>query len=197
MEVQDDIEILRTRTIDHVVDQPPAGERKQRFLRAVHAAGEATGKNDGQDSSHLRLRRLKALDHTTLMWRGGGSICRTAVSIFGAANNDADPILFGVSIMIIYMRTAVANPGKIYEAVAWAKEAEGVVKSILGAPLMVGARVGGNSHELCWSRTFETMAEMEQAMGKLIAAPDYMALIKKAEHLFCPGMTHEQVWRGI
>ena len=99
--------------------------------------------------------------------------------------------------MVIYARTAVAIPGKIFEAVAWAKEVQAVVNSIWSSGLMVSLRVGGNPNEICWSGRFGTLADMEQAMVKLNAAPDYVALIKKAEHLLCPGMTKEQIWREV
>jgi hypothetical protein len=103
----------------------------------------------------------------------------------------------GTSIMITYMRTAVALSGKSLEFVAFAKEMAEIIGRVTGTKPVVATRLGGNANEIAWISHPESLAQLEEIAAKLMADPDYRAGLKKAEHLAVPGMTHDQIWRQV
>jgi hypothetical protein len=62
---------------------------------------------------------------------------------------------------------------------------------------VVATSFGGNANELAWISQSDSLAEMEETLGKLVTDADYRAALKKAEHLAVPGMTRDHVWRHI
>jgi hypothetical protein len=121
--------------------------------------------------------------------------CRTIIA--GSVYLAGCVISGGTSIMITYMRTAVALSGKSLEFVAFAKEMAEIIGRVTGTKPVVATRLGGNANEIAWISHPESLAQLEEIAAKLMADPDYRAGLKKAEHLAVPGMTHDQIWRQV
>jgi hypothetical protein len=98
---------------------------------------------------------------------------------------------------ITHVRTAVAQSGKSLEFIAFAKEMSELIGGILGTKPVVATGFGGNANEIAWISETESLAQMEETMGKLAANADYRALLKKAEHLAVSGLTQDHVWRHV
>jgi hypothetical protein len=99
--------------------------------------------------------------------------------------------------MITFVRTAKTVPGKIGEAIVWAKEIGGVVKRVVGKDVVVASAFGGVLGELAWIIQYESAGQAEESLSKLMADRDYGTLLKKAETLVVPASGHDQLWRHI
>jgi hypothetical protein len=99
--------------------------------------------------------------------------------------------------MITFIRTAKTMPGKIGEAVVWAKEIAGVVKRVVGKDVVVATPFGGVIGELAWIIQYENAGHAEEALSKLMADRDYVTLLKKAETLVVPASGHDHLWRHL
>jgi hypothetical protein len=99
--------------------------------------------------------------------------------------------------VITFIRTAVAVSGKSLELMAFAKEITEVIKRVTGRGPVVAASYGGNANEIAWISQADSLAQMEELGAKLMADPDYRAMLKKSEHLVVSGMTKDHIWRHI
>jgi hypothetical protein len=52
--------------------------------------------------------------------------------------------------MITFVRTAVAAPGKLGEALMWGKEITAIVKRVTGKEMAIASPFGGAVTELAW-----------------------------------------------
>jgi hypothetical protein len=99
--------------------------------------------------------------------------------------------------MITFVRTAVAAPGKTFDLLAYAKEIAATVKAATGKDLTTAITVGGNANQVSWTTQYETLAELEATMGKLIAAAPYHEQLKKSEGIVVANSVHDQIWRDF
>jgi hypothetical protein len=88
-------------------------------------------------------------------------------------------------------------PGKLLELVAFGKEIAEVINRVSGNKPAVAGSFGGNANEVAWISQSDSLAQMEGVFAKLMADPDYRAMLKKAEHLVVAGMTKDHVWRHV
>jgi hypothetical protein len=99
--------------------------------------------------------------------------------------------------MVTFLRTIVAMPGKIVEAMTAAKEMAALVKKATGVDVAVGASIGGSVSEFAWISHYDSLAHMEVANDKMLADADVRAGMKKFEHLLAPGMSRDHIWRHV
>jgi hypothetical protein len=101
--------------------------------------------------------------------------------------------------MITLVRTAQTMPGKIGEAIAWAKEAVAIGKRVTGTEVEISVSFGGVVGEMAFMRTYDNAAQAEEAAAKLMADREYITAIGKAAAagLFVPGSVRDQMWRRI
>lgn len=97
--------------------------------------------------------------------------------------------------MITFVRTAVAALGKAFDLLAYAKEIAATVKAATGKDLTTAITVGGNANQVCWTSRYESLAEMEATMGKLMADAPYRELLKKGEGIVVANSVYDQIWR--
>jgi len=88
-------------------------------------------------------------------------------------------------------------PGKIFDLLAFAKEAASAIKSANGTVVSVSTSIGGVVGEVAWTSTYESLAQMEERTAKMMADAGYTALLKRADGLVVPGATRDQIWRTI
>ena len=99
--------------------------------------------------------------------------------------------------MITFVRTAVGMPGKAVEFAAFAKEIADIVSRVTGGNTVACTAFGGNANAVAWISHADSFNQMEERQAKLTANAEYLAALKKAEHLAVAGMTHDHVWRHI
>lgn len=99
--------------------------------------------------------------------------------------------------MITLHRSASILPGKLTNAVAFAKEVAAHAKSVTGVEVSVGMPVGGNPMRIGWAARYDSLGAYEAAMGKLMADPKYLDMVAKAGESFMAGSTHDEIWRTI
>ncbi len=97
--------------------------------------------------------------------------------------------------MITFVRSLTVQPGKIGEAVGWGKELVGIVKRVTGKDLALCTSFGGAIGALAWIGHYDSMAQIEDMLAKLMADREYLAAIGKAGQLAVPGSGHDQFWR--
>ena len=101
--------------------------------------------------------------------------------------------------MITLVRTIQTMPGKIGEAIAWAKEGVAIVKRVTGTEVEVSVSFGGVVGEMAFIRNYDNAGQVEEATVKLLADREYVTAIGKAAAagLFVPGSARDQMWRRI
>ena len=99
--------------------------------------------------------------------------------------------------MIRLARIQLAMPGKVFELMAVAKEAAGVVKAVTGREVATFASMGAQVGETVSVVNFGSWAEFEEATAKLLASRDYQAIVKKFEGLTVPGASRDHLLRQI
>jgi hypothetical protein len=98
--------------------------------------------------------------------------------------------------MIISHRTAICQPGKTVDAIAWAKEICALVKTHK-IEVTLFSEIGGNPLALVWHAQYESLAALESAGKKLVVDPDYQKLLAKAAGLLVPNTIHDTIWSSI
>jgi hypothetical protein len=99
--------------------------------------------------------------------------------------------------MITFVRTLVALPGKMGDALAIAKETEAHVKRVTGADFTVNTSFGGSFSEIAFIAHYDSLAQMEAANDKVMADAEIRAHLKKWENMLVPGATRDHVWRHV
>jgi hypothetical protein len=99
--------------------------------------------------------------------------------------------------MIAFYRSSTILPGKLTNAVAFAKEVAACAKDVTGVDVSVAMPVGGNPMRIGWAARYDNLGAFEAAMGKLMADPKYLGLVAKAGENFMAGATHDEIWRAI
>jgi hypothetical protein len=99
--------------------------------------------------------------------------------------------------MITFVRTAQTMPGKIGEAIAWAKETAVITKRVTGKETEISVSFGGAAGQMAWMVHYDNAGQVEEAASKLLADREYLAAIGKASGLFAAGAIHDQMWRRI
>jgi hypothetical protein len=99
--------------------------------------------------------------------------------------------------MITAARSAQSAPGKMAEAIAFAKEIAAYLKSKHGLELQLKTQIAGPVGRICWIADFKSLADYEEKWNKVIADQEYHKLSTKASSIFNPGHTHDTLWRSI
>jgi hypothetical protein len=100
-------------------------------------------------------------------------------------------------MMITFIRTAQAIPGKAGDAIAWGKEIAAIVNRVTGKEMVVSVALGGLTSELAWIAQFDTAAQIEEALTKLMADSDYINALTKVHHLFVPGTGRDHFYKQV
>ncbi len=98
--------------------------------------------------------------------------------------------------MITLVRTARTLPGKFAEAVVWGKEAAAIFKRVTGKELAFCAAFGGTLGELAWIGQFDSVAQFEGLLPKLMADREYATALTTGT-MFIAGSGHDQFWRHL
>lgn len=99
--------------------------------------------------------------------------------------------------MIRLARIVVAIPGKTFEVLAALKEAAAAVKTAAGVDMLVFGSMGAQVGEFISVSTYESLADFEAKMAKILANSQYQAAIKKFEGLLVPGASRDHLLREM
>ncbi len=99
--------------------------------------------------------------------------------------------------MIRFVRTAAIAPGKLGDALAFAKEVAEHLHKQHGVKVEVLMPVGGNPLRVAWKSDYPNLGAMEDLMAKLMADQKYLELVSKGGLNFVAGSVHDAIWRTV
>ncbi len=99
--------------------------------------------------------------------------------------------------MIQFTRTSAIAPGKLADAIGFAREIAEFLEKNYDRKLQVAVPVGGNPHRVSWRGTYRSLAEMEEFQGKTLRDPQYLAILAKSGSLFIAGSVVDEIWRDV
>ena len=99
--------------------------------------------------------------------------------------------------MVIIHRQAVIAPGRLLEALGFAREVDAHVSGLLPDSRggRVGTELGGTLVTVHWFREFDDLAALERGMDALMSDETYLGFVSKAAGLFLPGTSEDEVIR--
>jgi len=99
--------------------------------------------------------------------------------------------------MITFVRTAVAAPGKLGEALMWGKEITAIVKRVTGKDMAVANPFGGGVTEVAWIAQWDSVAQADEALSKLMTDREYVSALGKAANLLVAGTARDHIWKHV
>ena len=99
--------------------------------------------------------------------------------------------------MIRFVRTASIAPGKLGDALAFAKQIAEFVGKNFGVQLEIMMPVGGNPNRVAWRAEYASLATMEEMQMKMLADPKYLEMVSKGAANFIPGSVNDVIWRTV
>ena len=99
--------------------------------------------------------------------------------------------------MIRFVRTASIAPGKVADALAFAKEISTFISKQYGVQLQVMMPVGGNPHRIAWRAEYANLGVMEEFQAKTMADPKYQKLLASGSANFIAGSVNDSIWRTL
>lgn len=99
--------------------------------------------------------------------------------------------------MIRFVRTSSIAPGKVGDALAFAKQVSEFIAKQYGVKLEVMLPVGGNPHRVAWRTEYATLGAMEEFNAKIMADPKYLEILAKGGANFIAGSVNDAIWRTV
>ena len=96
--------------------------------------------------------------------------------------------------MLMNVRTAVVQPGKLAQAMTWADDlCETIAR--LGGHLKLGTQVGGSVTTIVWIAEYKDFADYEARTSKLFANAEYNEIAQQAATVLVSGEIRDQLFR--
>jgi hypothetical protein len=99
--------------------------------------------------------------------------------------------------MIHFVRTVSIAPGKMAEAMTFAKEIASYSEGLTGFKVEVSVPIAGNPSRIAWHLQYRDLTELEGAVGKIGADAKFAELSRAGSALMLPGSTLDTLWRTI
>jgi hypothetical protein len=99
--------------------------------------------------------------------------------------------------MIHFTRTVTIAPGKLGEALTFAREISRFVEQHYDRKLEVSMPVSGNPHRIMWSTSYANLDAFEQFSTRTMSDPKYLEALHKGGTLFVAGSLLDELWRAI
>ncbi len=99
--------------------------------------------------------------------------------------------------MIRFVRTASVAPGKLGDALAFAKKIAEFLSKQYGVRMDVMLPVGGNPHRIAWRSEYPDLGAMEEFQSKIMADPKYIKLLSEGGANFIAGSLNDSIWRTV
>jgi len=99
--------------------------------------------------------------------------------------------------MIRFVRTATISPGKLGDALAFAKQIAEYIGKNYGQKLEIMMPIGGNPNRVAWRTEYASLAALEEFMAKSASDPKYAELVKSGGMNFVAGSLNDSIWRTL
>lgn len=101
--------------------------------------------------------------------------------------------------MITWVRRADMNDGKTMAGFAWAVKVGAYSTENLGINVQVVRNVGGLVNQVHWVSTYESLAEYDAALKKILADDGYQKLYAEAmeQKFFCASSIVDSLYEAI
>ena len=99
--------------------------------------------------------------------------------------------------MIRFVRTATIAPGKLGDALAFAKQVTEYIAKNYGQKLEVMMPVGGNPIRIAWRTEYANLGALEEFMAKTMSDPKYAELLKTGGMNFVAGSLNDSIWKTL
>lgn len=99
--------------------------------------------------------------------------------------------------MIRFVRTATIAPGKLGDALVFAKQVTDYIGKNFGQKLEVMVPVGGNPSRIAWRTEYSNLAALEEFMTKSMSDPKYAELLKTGGMNFVAGSLNDSIWKTV
>ena len=101
--------------------------------------------------------------------------------------------------MVRFQRTMRVKPGKLMEAIKWAKEVAGFVNAQFEDQndLQVFVLQFGDYGTIAWAVDVEDAATLSQNMSQLIADPSYWAVVNQGADLAVEATGQDSLWQEV
>jgi len=96
--------------------------------------------------------------------------------------------------MINFHRTACVKNGMMVAALGVAQEFIPIMKKVADMDVRLELPVGGNPWRIRWTIQYADLNAMSAATTKLMANPDYVALLGKIAEYLISGASVDEVW---
>jgi hypothetical protein len=99
--------------------------------------------------------------------------------------------------MIRFVRTATVAPGKLADALVFAKQIAEYLGKNHGQKLEVMVPVGGNPIRIAWRTEYASLGALEEFMTKTMSDPKYAELLKTGGMNFVAGSLNDSIWKTL
>lgn len=99
--------------------------------------------------------------------------------------------------MIRFIRTSSIAPGKLGDALAFAKQVCDFLEKEHGQKVELMMPVGGNPHRIAWRSEYSSLGALEDFQTKTMKDPKYLEILSKAAQIFIPGSANDEIWRTL
>jgi hypothetical protein len=99
--------------------------------------------------------------------------------------------------MINFVRTANIVPGKVADALLFAKEINEHFVKTYDIKLTVQMPVAGNPHRIAWQSSYANLSALEELQLKLLADQKFAGIVAAGANNFIAGSIHDDIWRTL
>jgi hypothetical protein len=99
--------------------------------------------------------------------------------------------------LVTVIRSASIAPGKTADALAFAHNIATLINNKFDKKLDLMMPVGGNPARIAWRGDYANLSEWETLSAKLLADPEYLALVATTAAFVIPGSVNDDIWRTI
>jgi hypothetical protein len=99
--------------------------------------------------------------------------------------------------MVRFVRVGTIRPGKIQQALAFANEIAGYVRSKIGVPVNIFLQSGGVVGRICWQADYPDLGAIGTANRDLLADPEFVKRVEEAADLFIAGEMRDSFWTQL
>jgi hypothetical protein len=99
--------------------------------------------------------------------------------------------------MIHFVRTVKIAPGKMPEAMTYAKKIASYLEGNPGIKVDVSVPIAGNPSRIAWYSQYRDLAELESTLNKINADSKFVDLVREGAPFILPGSGNDTLWRSI
>jgi hypothetical protein len=99
--------------------------------------------------------------------------------------------------VIYFLRSATIAPGKMANAMSFAREISEYLKAKTGISVTIGMPIGGQANRIGWFVEYENLAQLDENQTKLLKDSEYLAIVARGGENFVAGSLQDFIWRTL